>query len=189
MTCDAWCRMMQRLSSRVLSLAQHGSHTFVLDIPEGISLWEGVSSAFSAQNIRCAHLDLMGAHLRSAVFYTGYPDPAGKWIAKYGAPNHITDVMLVGAMGIYGRDSNDGPMLHCHGCLVPETGLAQGGHLETPQCLIGRQGLRIYVTATHEIEFAARLDATSGMHVFHPQAARVDSANEGRSASCLSAAR
>ena len=163
--------MMQRLSSRVLSLAQRGQHHFVLDLPEGTSIWEGVLTAFERKDIRSAHLDLMGGYLRSAIFYTGYPDPAGKRIAQYGAPNHADDVTLVAAMGMYGRDREDQPMLHCHGCLVMASGLAQGGHLDTQHCVVGHTSMRIYVTATSEIEFAARLDSTSGMYVFHPQSA------------------
>ena len=162
---------MQRLSSRVLSLAQHGQRNWVLDVPEGASIWECVSAAFLQQDIQSAHLDIMGGHLRSAIFYTGYPDPAGKRIAQYGAPNHVGNAMLISAMGIYGKDKGAQPMLHCHGCLVTGSGLTQGGHLDTEQCIAGRSGLRIYVTATSEIEFVARLDTTSGMYVFHPQLA------------------
>lgn len=141
----------------------------MLDVPEGLSVWEGVSTAFLRHDIHCAHLDLMGAHLRSAIFYTGSPDPAGKWIAQYGAPNHTGHVLLVSAMGIYGKDRQDNPMLHCHGCIVTDTGQTQGGHLDTNQCVVGHTGLRIYVTATRDVGFAARLDSTSGMFVFHPQ--------------------
>lgn len=159
---------MQRLSSRVISLADHAHKTFVLDIGPGRSIWEGVSDAFTRLDIHSAHVDLMGASLDTAVFYTGYPDPAGKRIAQYGAPNHTAAVTLVAAMGIYGNDKEDRPMLHCHGCLVDGNGKVQGGHLDTEQCLVGHTGLRVYVTAPDEIGFAARLDATSGMFVFHP---------------------
>ncbi|RZU00477.1 putative DNA-binding protein with PD1-like motif [Advenella incenata] len=163
--------MMQRLNSRVLSLARLGQSNWMLDVPDGASIWERVSAAFAQHDIQSAHLDLMGGHLRSAIFYTGYPDPAGKRIAQYGAPNHTGNATLISAMGIYGKDREGKPLLHCHGCLVTGNGQTQGGHLDTQQCIVGQTGIRIYVTATNEIEFVARLDATSGMYVFHPQLA------------------
>ncbi|WP_158318728.1 PCC domain-containing protein [Advenella mimigardefordensis] len=174
--------MMQRLSSRVLSLAQHGQRNWVLDVPEGASIWEWVATAFMQHDIQSAHLDIMGGRLLSAIFYTGYPDPAGKRIAQYGAPNHVGNATLISAMGIYGKDKGAQPMLHCHGCLVTGSGLTQGGHLDTAQCIVGRDGLRIYVTATSDIEFVARLDATSGMYVFHPQLAAHMDGNADRAA-------
>lgn len=180
---------MQRLSSRVISLAGHAPQTFVLDIAHGRSIWEGVSEAFTRLDIHSAHVDLMGAALDSAVFFTGYPDPAGKRIAQYGAPNHTAAVMLVAAMGIYGNDKEDRPTLHCHGCFVNENGLVQGGHLDTEQCIVGHTGLRIYVTATCEIGFVARLDATSEMFVFHPAyAGRHDRLKAGASANEIGSA-
>lgn len=163
--------MMQRLSSRVLSLAQQTPSNWVLDVPQGASIWETVSAAFMRHDIQSAHLDVMGGHLLSAIFYTGYPDPTGKRIAQYGAPNHVGNATLISAMGIYGKDRSDEPLLHCHGCLVAGNGLTQGGHLDTQHCIAGQTGLRIYITATSDVEFVARLDATSGMYVFHPQLA------------------
>ncbi len=174
--------MMQRLSSRVLSLAGQGQSNWVLDVPEDVSIWEWVSSAFVRHDIQSAHLDVMGGHLRSAVFYTGYPDPAGKRIAQYGAPNHTGNSTLISAMGIYGKDRDGKPLLHCHGCLVTGNGQTQGGHLDTQQCIVGQTGIRIYVTATSELEFAARLDTTSGMYVFHPQLAENSDGIRDRSA-------
>ncbi len=159
---------MQRLNSRVISLAGQAQRRFVVDVAPGKSIWQGVSGAFNEQRIHSAHLDLMGATLESAVFYTGYPDPAGRWIAQYGAPNHLAGSMLISAMGIFGIDREDKPMLHCHGCLVADRGQLLGGHLDTDKCIVGHSGLRIYVSASDDIGFAAKLDATSGMFVFHP---------------------
>jgi len=156
----------------------------MLDIPEGASVWETVAAVFLQHDIQSAHLDVMGGHLLSAIFYTGYPDPAGKRIAQYGAPNHVGNATLISATGMYGKDRSDKPLLHCHGCLVMGNGLTQGGHLDTQQCIVGQTGLRVFVTATSDIEFVARLDATSGMYVFHPQlAGRVDGIEDGAAVS------
>ncbi len=159
---------MQRLNSRVISLAGRTQRRFVVDVAPSESIWQGVSKAFNKQRIHAAHLDLMGATLESVVFYTGYPDPAGRWIAQYGAPNHLPGTMLISAMGIFGSDREAQPMLHCHGCLVTGSGQLLGGHLDTAKCIVGHTGLRIYVSASDEVGFEAKLDATSGMFVFHP---------------------
>ncbi|MGO1766982.1 hypothetical protein CAP48_12240 [Advenella sp. S44] len=172
---------MQRLSSRVLSLAGSGQSNWVLDLSEGASIGDCVLNAFVRHDIQSAHLDLMGGHLLSAIFFTGYPDPSGKRIAQYGAPNHTGSATLISAMGIYGKDRQDKPLLHCHGCLVTDHGLTQGGHLDTQQCIVGHTGIRIYITATSEVQYVARLDATSGMYVFHPQLA----GNMERAADCV----
>lgn len=166
--CGAWCWKMEKLSSRVVSLAGDSVRHYRLDIPQGVSLWEGVSQAFAAREVRSAHLDFMPARLSSVVYFTGAPDPEGKWIARYGSPRHMGPTLLLGAMGIFGQDQHGMPLLHCHASMRSDSAGLVGGHIDPTQCVVGNAGLRIYVSESIEIGFRAKLDATSGMHVFHP---------------------
>lgn len=156
------------MSSRVLSVADWDVDDFQLHIEAGASIWDGVHRALENAGIRFAQLEFSPGLLDVAVYHTAPPEQSGKTLVKYGAGINLGRALLFSANAIYGAGFDGSPLLHCHGFLVGANGAMHGGHLDVANCIAGAAGLSVQVGATPNIGFAADLDRTSNMHIFHP---------------------
>lgn len=144
---------------------------FRVQLPEGLELLEGLSTALEAQGISAAGIQFIGGTFSRLAYLTGQPDASGERVATYGQPTHLEGpVRLLGANAILGRDKAGRALLHCHAVLVDREGHLHGGHLPPDACIVGPGGLTGFVTAHEGAAFRVAEDAETNYAIFQPAA-------------------
>lgn len=154
--------------TRMSVVVEDDYQEFVLTVPAGESIFEGVKIALEAANIEYAQLTLLSGPLATAIYHTAPPELTGRYLVAYGAGVDLGAAQLLTANGTYGKNRHGEPLLHCHGVLRESAGGLHGGHLAVHACTVGETPLRVRGIATRSSGFVAGFDLTSNMDVLQP---------------------
>ncbi len=128
-----------------------------------------LEEALIANDIDFAGIKILGGCFGDMEYYTGIPDPAGIRIATYGPPTPVTGPLTcLSGNASLGRDSQDRPVIHCHGVVADQAGLVIGGHINKGGCALGPGGVRLLITSHPGAGFKIGHDAETTFDVFHP---------------------
>ncbi|MBM3599841.1 MAG: DNA-binding protein [Alphaproteobacteria bacterium] len=161
--------------SRRDAIAGAASGQFRLVLAPGFDLLHGIRDALLAHGVTDAAISLASGSLDRLSYMTGMADASGARVATYGAPTVLEGpVAVVAGNAFLGRDRSgqlgNGPIVHCHAVVVDRAGAIHGGHIVPGACLVGAEGVTLWVTALERAGFAAEYDAETNYPIFRPVA-------------------
>jgi len=152
--------------------ADKGRH-FRLSLPAGRTLHDSLVQALAAEDVASASMTLIDGELEHLSFCTALPDPAGRVLATYGAPEALRGARLIFGNATMGRRADGGPIVHCHGVFREVDGRVRGGHILAERTLVGRSPVTVVVTALDSFELRVAYDEETRMPLMRPQARAV----------------
>lgn len=154
---------------RVLVEASAPAAEFRLGLAGGQDLLTGLETALSARGVTSATVALAGGTLAPFTFVTGIADPTGFRIATHSEPVRLAGpVLLIAGAAIFGHDEDGARKTHCHAVLCDAEGRVRGGHVVAGGCMIGEEGLAVWVTPTGAAAFEVAFDDETNFPIFHP---------------------
>jgi predicted DNA-binding protein with PD1-like motif len=152
--------------------ADRGRH-FRLSLPPGATLYDSLVQALAAEDVASASMTLIDGELDRLSFCMALPDPSGRVLATYGAPEALRGARLIFGNATLGRSAGGSPVVHCHGAFREAAGRVRGGHLLTERTVVGRVPVTVVVTALDSFELRVSYDEETRMPLMRPEARAV----------------
>ncbi len=152
--------------------ADKGRH-FRVTLPQGRTLYDSLVQALAAFDVASASMTLINGELEHLSFCMAMPDPGGRVVATYGAPEALRGAQLIFGNATLGRSTDGNPIVHCHGAFREANGRVRGGHLLTERTVVGRIPVTVVVTALDSFELRVSYDEETRMSLMRPEARAV----------------
>ncbi|ODU13739.1 MULTISPECIES: PCC domain-containing protein [Variovorax] len=149
--------------------ADKGRH-FRLSLPAGSTLHDSLVRALAAENVASASMTLLGGELDRLSFCMALPDPTGRVLATYGAPERLRHARLIFGNATLGRSAGGGAIVHCHGAFSEASGRVRGGHILTDRTVVGPAPVTVLVTALDSFDLRVAYDEETRMPLMRPEA-------------------
>lgn len=149
--------------------ADRGRH-FRLSLPPGGTLYDSLVQALAAEDVASASMTLIDGELEHLSFCMALPDPSGRVLATYGAPEALCGARLIFGNATLGQSASGSPVVHCHGAFCEAGGRVRGGHLLTERTVIGRIPVTVVVTALDSFDLRVAYDEETRMPLMRPEA-------------------
>jgi predicted DNA-binding protein with PD1-like motif len=152
--------------------ADKGRH-LRLSLPAGHALYDSLVRALAAEDVASASMTLIDGDLEQLSFCTARPDPSGRLLATYGAPEALRNARLIFGNATLGRSASGSPVVHCHGAFCEADGRVRGGHILTERTVVGCIPVTVVVTAFDSFDLRVSYDEETRMPLMRPEARAV----------------
>lgn len=149
--------------------AARGRHVR-LCLPQGCSLHDAIVEGLSSVDVRNASMTLLDGDLEQLSFCLARPDPTGKRVAVYGAPEVIRSARFIFGNATLGKSPTGAPVIHCHAVFRTADGAIRGGHLLTEQTIVGASPVKVVATAIDGFDLRIGFDEETRMPLLRPRA-------------------
>ncbi|MDQ0608325.1 putative DNA-binding protein with PD1-like motif [Variovorax sp. W1I1] len=155
---------------RIAHMHADQSRHFRLALPAGRTLHEALVQLLTTHDVASASMTLIDGELEQLSFCMALPDPTGRVLATYGAPETLRGARLIFGNATLGRSAAGSPIVHCHGAFCQADGRVRGGHILTERTVVGCIPVTAVVTALDSFELRVSYDEETRMPLMHPQA-------------------
>lgn len=152
--------------------ADKGRH-LRLSLPAGRTLYDSLVQALAAEDVASASMTLIDGELEHLSFCMALPDPSGRVLATYGAPEALRGARLIFGNATLGRLAGGIPVVHCHGAFCEADGRVRGGHILTDRTVVGCMPVTAVVTTLDSFELRVSYDEETRMPLMRPEARAV----------------
>ena len=152
--------------------ADKGRH-LRLSLPPGRTLYDSLVQALAIEDVASASMTLIDGDFEHLSFCMALPDPSGRVLATYGAPEALRGARLIFGNATLGRSDGGIPVVHCHGAFCEADGRVRGGHILTDRTVVGRIPVTVVVTTLDSFELRVSYDEETRMSLMRPEARAV----------------
>ncbi|MGJ7556058.1 PCC domain-containing protein [Variovorax sp. RB3P1] len=152
--------------------ADKGRH-LRLSLPPGRTLYDSLVQALAIEDVASASMTLIDGEFEHLSFCMALPDPSGRVLATYGAPEALRGARLIFGNATLGRSDGGIPVVHCHGAFCEADGRVRGGHILTDRTVVGRIPVTVVVTTLDSFELRVSYDEETRMSLMRPEARAV----------------
>ncbi|CAK7011302.1 PPC domain-containing DNA-binding protein [Kerstersia gyiorum] len=153
---------------RIQSRSARSGRHFRLAIPEGISLFDGISQALAHHQVASASMTLLGSRFSYIEYCTAPPDPRQQTIVRYTSAIPLHQAYMVFGNATLGKSAAGEPLIHCHAAVTDEYGTPYGGHILTQNAIVGPGGVSILVLSLDNFELRVAFDPETNQSLLQP---------------------
>jgi hypothetical protein len=143
------------------------SSNYAWDIT-GLSMYEALIGPLCNSGVRCASLTVLGGWFDSMQYCVASADASGAALVSYSEPISVGRSYLIFGNATIGLDQQDKLIVHCHGALIDETGVAKGGHVLTDRCIVGSETVCALVTTLDGFDLRVAFDPETNIPLLQP---------------------
>lgn len=155
---------------RITHMHADQARHFRLSLPAGQMLYDSLVQMLAKEGVTSASMTLIDGELEDMAFCMALPDPSGRVLATYGAPERLRGARLIFGNATLGRSARGSAIVHCHGAFCLADGRIRGGHILTDRTRVGCIPVTAVVTTLDSFDLRMSYDEETRMPLMHPEA-------------------